>query len=187
VQTVNEEAKSLLREVTRFYLDSGDFNGIPALQLADRLKKPWESMKPIVVALIEEELIGILDASSDVNPAIIRVGFEPKEVQIQKLDNPDLRHVYIYPRTAHLNQSWIHPLTLVGRMFWNWRLATRSSRFAPLISPCWNFIEMILVTVTKTEISMGQLVFETNFIDQIEWPKETKFFFNHSASRLTRI
>lgn len=84
MQTVNEEAKSLLREVTRFYLNSGDFNGIPVLQLADRLKKRWEGVKPIIKAITKEELIGILDTSSDVNPAIIRVGFEPKEVQIQK-------------------------------------------------------------------------------------------------------
>jgi hypothetical protein len=99
---VSKEAKALLREVTRFYLDSGDFNGIPALQLANRLKKRWEGVSPVVRALIEAELVGVLDTNSDVNPAIIRVGFEPKEVQIQKLDNSDLRHTYIYPRTAHL-------------------------------------------------------------------------------------
>jgi hypothetical protein len=113
---VNDEVKSLLEEVTAFYLNSGDFNGIPALQLADRLKKQWEHIKPVVAALIENELIGILDANTDVNPAIIRVGFEPKEVQIRKLDNSNLRHVYIYPRTAHL-KSVVKPSDYTGRPY----------------------------------------------------------------------
>jgi hypothetical protein len=115
-KSVNEEAKSLLKEVTRFYLNSGDFNGIPVLQLADQLKKRWEGVNPIVGALIEEELIGILDTKSDVNPAIIRVGFEPKEVQIQKLDNSDLRHMHIYPRTAHL-KSVVDSSDYIGRPY----------------------------------------------------------------------
>ena len=114
---MNEEAKSLLEEVTTFYLNSGDFNGITALQLAeDRLKKQWEDIKPVAAALIEKELIGILDTNSDVNPAIIRVGFEPKEVQIKKLDNSNLRHFCIYPRTAHL-KSVVNPSEYIGRHY----------------------------------------------------------------------
>jgi hypothetical protein len=113
---MNEEVKSLLEELTAFYLNSGDFNGIPALQLADRLKEQWECVKPIAAALIEKELIGILDTNSDANPAIIRVGFEPKGVQIKKLDNSNLRHVYIYPRTAHL-KSVVNPSDYIGRPY----------------------------------------------------------------------
>jgi hypothetical protein len=113
---LNEEEKSLLEEVTPFYLNSGDFNGILALQLADRLKKRWEHIKPVVAALIANELIGILDENTDVNPAIIRVGFEPREVQISKLDNSNLQHVYIYPRTAHL-KSVVKPSGYIGRPY----------------------------------------------------------------------
>lgn len=113
---MNEEAKSLLEEVTAFYLNSGDFNGIPALQLAGRLMKQWDHIKPVVAAFIEKELIGILDENSDLNPAIIRVGFEPKEVQIKKLDNSNLQHVYIYPRTAHL-KSVAKPSDYIGRFY----------------------------------------------------------------------
>jgi hypothetical protein len=113
---MNEEVKSLLEELTAFYLNSGDFNGIPALQLADRLKEQWECVKPIAAGLIEKELIGILDTNSDANPAIIRVGFEPKGVQIKKLDNSNLRHVYIYPRTAHL-KSVVNPSDYIGRPY----------------------------------------------------------------------
>src|SRR5580692_2909623 len=113
---MNEGEKSLLEEVTMFYLSSGDFNGIHALQLASRLNKQWEQIKPDIEALIEKELIGILDENSDVNPAIIRVGFEPKEVQIKKLDNSNLRHVYIYARTAHL-KSVVKRSDFIGRPY----------------------------------------------------------------------
>jgi hypothetical protein len=113
---MNEGEKSLLEEVTMFYLSSGDFNGIHALQLASRLNKQWEQIKPDIEALIEKELIGILDGNSDVNPAIIRVGFEPKEVQIKKLDNSNLRHVYIYARTAHL-KSVVKRSDFIGRPY----------------------------------------------------------------------
>jgi hypothetical protein len=113
---MNDEIKGLLEEVTAFYLSSGDFNGIPALQLAGRFKKQWDQIKPVVAALIEKELIGVLDENSDVNPAIIRVGFEPKEVQIKKLDASNLRHVYLYPRTAHL-KSVVKPSDYIGRPY----------------------------------------------------------------------
>lgn len=115
-KVVSREKKSLLKEVTGFYLNSGDFNGIPALQLADQLKKPWERLQPIAAGLIEEQLIGVLDTSSDINPAIIRTGFESIEVQIKKLDKPDLQHVRLYPRPAHL-ESVVDPADYVGRPY----------------------------------------------------------------------
>jgi hypothetical protein len=115
-KSLNEKAKSLLEEVTRSYLNSGDFNGIPILQLADRSNEQWRTVKRIATTFIEEELIGILDTASDMNPAIIRLGFEPKEIQIKKLDNSNLTHVFIYPRTAHL-KSVVNPSDYSGRPY----------------------------------------------------------------------
>ena len=99
---VNEEEKSFLEEVTRFYLNSGDFNGISVSHLSGKLKRSWKGVKPIGEALIRRELIGILDSKSDVNPAINRIGFEPTQAQLKKLENSNLGHVYVYPRDAHL-------------------------------------------------------------------------------------
>jgi hypothetical protein len=96
------QASIVLKELTNLYLNSGDFNGIRAVQLADRLGQPWPDVKCAVTSLIERELVGVLDEKSDVNPAILRVDFEPKAVQLGKLDEPNVEHTFIYPRTAHL-------------------------------------------------------------------------------------
>src|SRR5206468_9050988 len=85
-------AGRLLKELTSFYLNSGDFNGLRAHQLADRFGQSWCEVKRIATALVEKELIGVLDEKSDVNPAILRLNFEPKDVQLKKLDDSNLSH-----------------------------------------------------------------------------------------------
>ncbi len=97
-----QQSNAVLQEVTSHYLNSGDFNGITVLRLADRLKKPLQDVKAVVSALIETEMVAILDTSADVNPAIIRVGFEAKEEQLKKLDKHAPGCVFVYPRPTHL-------------------------------------------------------------------------------------
>jgi hypothetical protein len=109
-------AGRLLEEVTRFSLNSGDFNGIPALELAYRLGQAWPDIKQIIAPLIEKELVGVLDEKSDVNPAIIRIGFEPKDVQLKKLNDSNFKHIFIYPRTAHLKTA-VDPFNYAGRPY----------------------------------------------------------------------
>ena len=109
-------AGRLLEDVTGFYLNSGDFNGIRGLELAHRLGQPWPDIKQIIASLIEKELVGVLDEKSDLNPAIIRIGFEPKDVQLKKLDNSNLKHTFIYPGTAHLKTA-VDPFNYAGRPY----------------------------------------------------------------------
>jgi len=109
-------AGRLLKELTSFYLDSGDFNGLRVHQLAERLGQSWREIKPIAAALIKKELIGILDEKSDVNPAILRVGFEPKETQLRKLDDSILKHTFVYPRLNHL-KSVVDPSNYTRRPY----------------------------------------------------------------------
>jgi hypothetical protein len=109
-------AGRLLKELTIFYLNSGDFNGFRALQLADRLGQSWNEVKRTAAALIEKELIGVLDEKSDVNPAILRLDFEQKDIQLEKLNDSNLEHTFIYPRTAHL-QSVVNPSDYAGRPY----------------------------------------------------------------------
>jgi len=113
---MNQEAKALLDEVTGFYLSSEDFNGIPARQLPERLSQPWQEIRPIALDLIEKELLGILDESNDVNPAINRIGFGPTEVQLKKLEHSHLGHTYVYPLPAHLKFA-VDPSDYVGRPY----------------------------------------------------------------------
>jgi hypothetical protein len=111
-----QQSNAVLKEVTSHYLNSGDFNGISVPRLADRFKKPLQDVKAILTALIETEVVAILDTSSDVNPAIIRVGFEPKEEQLKKLDKHALDHAYVYPRSTHL-ESVVDPAKYSSRPY----------------------------------------------------------------------
>jgi hypothetical protein len=77
----------VLKTVTAFYLESHDFNGISTWTLSEKFKQDWALLKMVVRELIEDEMLGLIDTNTDVNPHIIRRGFEPKDIQISKLDS----------------------------------------------------------------------------------------------------
>jgi hypothetical protein len=92
----------IIGAVTRFYLESHDFNGIPAAALAEQLGTAWQAVQPRLKELIDDDLVGVLYADTAINPHVNRVGFEPKENQIAKLAGADLHQTCIYPRAKHL-------------------------------------------------------------------------------------
>jgi hypothetical protein len=96
-------AGKLLDVVTHFYLRSNDFNGISAQQLSTAFGTTWEALYEPLCQLIEDERAGVLYADTALNSHIIRLGFEPKDVQVRKLKTADLHHTCIYPRPTHLN------------------------------------------------------------------------------------
>jgi len=98
---VNKE--QILNEIAEYYLNSGDFNGIPAIALIQKYDPDWIGLKDIVKTLIDEDNVGVIYSDTDVNTHIIRVGFEPKEIQIAKLDTIDA-HACLYPRPSHLEK-----------------------------------------------------------------------------------
>jgi len=100
--------EDILKAVTTFYLESHDFNGIPAWTLSEKFKQDWALLKMVVRELIEDEMVGLIDTNTDVNPHIIRRGFEPKDIQISKLDSESPTHGCIYPTQKHLN-SIVNP------------------------------------------------------------------------------
>lgn len=63
--------------------------------------------KPIISTikrLIEQNLVGVLFQKSSENPHIIRTGFEPNDDQINQLENDDIHHTCLYPRSKHLKK-----------------------------------------------------------------------------------
>jgi hypothetical protein len=100
----DEFASKVLSVITEFYLSSHDFNGIPIYDLQSALSKEWPSVKNFVSGLIKEELVGIIDEDTDVNPYIIRWGFEPVGVQISKIEKEVPKPFCIYPRPKHLEK-----------------------------------------------------------------------------------
>jgi hypothetical protein len=102
VQELHVDLQDVLTVVTHYYLKSGDFNGISARELAATLKVDWSVLHSPLQQLIAEGKVGVLFADTMHNTHIIRLGFEPEEVQIGKLATVDLFHTCIYPRPLHL-------------------------------------------------------------------------------------
>lgn len=94
--------EKILKEVTKFYFASRDFNGISADSLAGRFKATISEICVPLCRLITENLIGVLFSNSDVNPHIIRTGFEKTEKQIEKLTQTEPPYACVYPRAKHL-------------------------------------------------------------------------------------
>jgi hypothetical protein len=95
-------AEAILNEVTQFYLNSDDFNGIPTSALAGRFGVEWHELRERLCQLIKEDLAGIIYEETDLNPHIIRRGFAEKESQIKKLTSEASIHACVYPRPKHL-------------------------------------------------------------------------------------
>lgn len=94
--------KELLEKVALFYLNSGDFNGIPAATLVAQTEIEWSKLCDTMRELIEAGLVGVLFSDLELNTHVLRTGFPPKEVQISKLITRELHHTCIYPRPKFL-------------------------------------------------------------------------------------
>lgn len=94
----------ILQEITSFYLESRDFNGIPAIKLTETLGIGWKEMRDSLQELIEADLVGVLYSDAQDNTHILRTGFESKVVQISKLPTDELFHTCLYPLPKHLNR-----------------------------------------------------------------------------------
>jgi len=94
----------ILSIITRFYLESHDFNGIPAMTLATLRDVKWSKLRSVLRHLIKNDLVGILYGDDELNVHIVRRGFLPNEKQIEKLGTNELHQACIYPRPKHLEQ-----------------------------------------------------------------------------------
>ncbi len=93
--------EQVLEFITRQYLDSHDFNGLPIQKLTETFKVDWTAIKDEVIQLADQELVGALFSDAALNTHIIRMGFEPKETQIEKLSSGNL-DACLYPLPKHL-------------------------------------------------------------------------------------
>jgi hypothetical protein len=99
-----ERKQRILDEITRHYLTSGDFNGIPVLRgLPASLLLGWEDIVGDLRELIAEERVCIIYSDTDANPHVMRLGYESAEVQIAKLETIDV-HACAYPLRRQLSR-----------------------------------------------------------------------------------
>ena len=98
------QKNKILDEITKFYLESPDFHGIPPSELSCRLGVRFNELFDFLTELISEGKVGILYVPAFINPYIIRRGFESESKQIERLVNPETRNVCLYPRSSHLQE-----------------------------------------------------------------------------------
>jgi hypothetical protein len=93
----------LLREITNFYLNSGDFNGVPVQALENAAGK---TILPRLEALISSRQIAIVFGDVHPNPHIRALEhLHPPEKQIEMLYNPQGRCGCVYPLPMHLKKT----------------------------------------------------------------------------------
>ena len=95
---------TILDEITRFYLNSRDFNGILSTALSCRLGVGFNELCDLLRELIAQRKIGILFSPPFGNPHIIQIGFEPEDNQIERLNDLENELFCLYPRPAHLQK-----------------------------------------------------------------------------------
>lgn len=98
---VTKLVELILRKITHRYLTSGDFNGTSLHFLANELETPWGDFLRDVAVLIRENKMRVIFSDTDINPHIIRLGFEPVSIQLEKLLKADI-HACGYPTSDHL-------------------------------------------------------------------------------------
>lgn len=102
MSSTSKSKSAILETITRFYLESGDFNGMLVATLISEHKVGWDELQSLLRELIEEDLVGVLYNDLELNTHILRLGFPPKDVQIAKLEENNLLHTCVYPRPKHL-------------------------------------------------------------------------------------
>jgi hypothetical protein len=101
---VDDHVDLLMDTVTKHYLSSSDFNGITLDALSEELAFANTDLIDFVIPLIEDDRLGIVFPSTDVNPHILRVSVEAPEDQIEILKEYDHQYAaYVYPRPKHLS------------------------------------------------------------------------------------
>lgn len=92
----------LLKEITEYYLDSPDFNGISCSAVVENQRLSANALAEILLQMIDDSMISVLSSEVTENPHINRVGFPKKETQKQIVYTSPSQHTCLYPHPAHL-------------------------------------------------------------------------------------
>jgi len=95
---------AILNRITRFYLGSKNFNGMPVRSLADRLEINLDELVPLIAPLVEREQVGIVYGDRHPNPHIRALPDEPVPSQLSKLRTDKLEQACVYPLRPYLEQ-----------------------------------------------------------------------------------
>src|SRR5687767_10014048 len=101
MKELTKRQQRILDEVTKRYLGSSDFNGVPLLKLSKDIKVIWPTLSKDIETLIQKDKARVAFSSTDINTHIIRIGFESVEAQLENLAKTD-EHACVYPTTSYL-------------------------------------------------------------------------------------
>ncbi len=90
--------QDILDAITDFYVNSGDFNGIPLSSLGERLKAlSFDELKSRIVEFVKQGVVTLTFACSDENPHIRRFPERPIDQQIELLEKEKPYWTCVYP------------------------------------------------------------------------------------------
>jgi hypothetical protein len=87
----------ILKIACDFFIESHDFNGIPAKRLAEVSGETWEKLRPQIASLILARRVDLTFASIHENPHIKRLSDLPSEEQAARLNSEDVGGICVYP------------------------------------------------------------------------------------------
>jgi len=106
----------ILERVVRFYLESSDFNGIPAWQLMQEYQQTNDVLKGILRELIESGSVAANFGDRHPNPHIRALPDEPIERQSEKISETEAPGYCVYP-TKRALERFVDQSTYTGRPF----------------------------------------------------------------------
>ena len=102
--------------IVAFYLQSGDFNGMPSSALAHALGLDQEKLDDLLTVLVRREIASLSFGDRHPNPRI--KAFEPQTIpeQLNKLSRLGTNHLCVYP-TAERLKATVDPEDFSGQPF----------------------------------------------------------------------
>lgn len=107
-QTNRNNTSTILEEVTRFYVESRDFNGIPASELSRIFDLTDRQLADDLSSLVKQRQVSIVFGDIHPNPHIRAFPDEPMDSQFAKLRTGLLTQACVYPVSDYLQTSIDH-------------------------------------------------------------------------------
>lgn len=108
--------QEIVRAVVKQYMESGDFNGLPAYTATDLLQIDLAQLRTVLTPLVAAGRLSVLFGDIHPNPHIRAFRDEPIEQQIAKLAATDNDRFVIYPTPATLEPE-VDVQSYAGRPF----------------------------------------------------------------------
>jgi len=99
---IKDDITAILEEVTRFYLESRDFNGIPVFELTRKFNRTDQQLADDLGSLVKQGHVGIVFGDIHPNPHIRAFPDEPIDGQLAKLRTGLLAQACVYPVSDRL-------------------------------------------------------------------------------------